>query len=152
MTPMTRENDKQRYGLSRNEHPQVFTRDEHLDANNRQRNSINHCRVTSQNRRPRNVLLFAISTVRGRDRRQFCFHGQRFSCRLIWQGKKCHHVNDRATNVCLSFGFFAASTQPGGEQVDRMTETEWPIGMRPNHVMGKIGMRPNLFWPRNETE
>jgi hypothetical protein len=33
-----------------------------------------------------------------------------------------------------------------GEQVDRMTETEWPIGMWPNHILGKIGMRPNLFW------
>jgi hypothetical protein len=33
----------------------------------------------------------------------------------------------------------------GGEQVDRMTETEWPIGMWPNHILGKIGMKPNFF-------
>jgi hypothetical protein len=40
----------------------------------------------------------------------------------------------------------------GGEQVDRMTETEWPIGMWPNHILDKIGIRPNFFGARNVTE
>jgi hypothetical protein len=60
---------------------------------------------------------------------------------------KCHFsaqtTGQTPTKIC---------SQAGGEHVDRMTETEWPIGMWPNHILGKIGMRPNLFWAPNETE
>jgi hypothetical protein len=63
----------------------------------------------------------------------------------VRRGQRAQHpLPDIGHHMGLGQG--SPTDKVGGRYQDRKTETECPIGMRPNHVLSKIGMRPNVFW------
>jgi hypothetical protein len=67
------------------------------------------------------------------------YEGLRFDCKPWLQRFLHQHSPDKGHNL-------VSKCPVGGEQLDRMTETERLIGMWPNHILGKVGMRPTVFW------